>query len=598
MIKPIILFLLFCAEIFSAQSTFNYTRDWGTYYGAVRNSSTGVDLSATEDLFGSIHADASLYNGTNTLYHNQFITSGMQGFGSGNDNRLEGKFNSNGTIQYSTYALLTNSGTGNNADYVRMIHREPNGSYYMIERRSAQNNTSTPGAWLTDFVELTSDNKTLLLAKHDSMGNLLWRTYIPGVSPTVEITSDENGNLYLSGLTNYQNLGDSNSFQQGFVISYSNGNIRPNSFILKLSSSGQRMWATYYPATSVNALNTYAGNLYIITGSDFIATDAVLATAGTFQQTKTNFSIAKFNAVSGQRMWGTYYGFGYGSGPTFIKANETGLYTLGTTYDFDGATGYFSTPGAYQMSTAGTLDIFLTKFNQNGNRIWSTYFGGTAVQEATGFDIKSDKILFSGYTTSASLASPNSFVQTKPNPGKFDHFFSMFNTDGERLFTSYYGGTDPYNFIAQNIKCFFSRNTDAFYLFGTTQNRYGYTTENAWQNAIIYPTANNVGDVTTFIAKFTSKFLSSSESTKDVSIQLFDNPNNGNFTLEGTLLEKEKCSVQLYDASGKLVYKENLSKNKIQKFNLESILSSGFYALSLKHADGSVIKNFKILVKK
>src|SRR5690606_37277338 len=43
-----------------------------------------------------------------------------------------------------------------------------------------------------------------------------------------------------------------------------------------------------------------------------------------------------------------------------------------------------ATPNSYQSqsSLAGTVDAFLVKFDKNGNRIWGTYFGGTEREDA------------------------------------------------------------------------------------------------------------------------------------------------------------------------------------------------------------------------
>lgn len=105
-------------------------------------------------------------------------------------------------------------------------------------------------------------------------------------------------------------------------------------------------------------------------------------------------------------------------------------------------------------------------------------------------------------------------------------------------------------------------------------------------------------DYTCFIAKFTPKNLSTSESTKTDQIKLFNNPNNGNFYITGDLLSTANYKIHLFDISGKLIYKEDLPKGKIHKFSLENLLVSGTYILNLTTDTGEALKTFKLIVKK
>lgn len=87
---------------------------------------------------------------------------------------------------------------------------------------------------------------------------------------------------------------------------------------------------------------------------------------------------------------------------------------------------------------------------------------------------------------------------------------------------------------------------------------------------------------------------SETDSTKD--LVLFNNPNNGNFSLQGSILQKEFCSVHIYDASGRMVFSSQLSKNKVQHFGLEHRLAKGNYLVKVKGGSKQQLKVFKMTV--
>lgn len=140
----------------------------------------------------------------------------------------------------------------------------------------------------------------------------------------------------------------------------------------------------------------------------------------------------------------------------------------------------------------------------------------------------------------------------------YDLVFSMFDAvTGGRIFASYYGSIQPNpNSAYAGLSGKFSDTGDSFYLYGYTSSQAGYTESNAFQSNIIFPAAVTNG-ITGFLVRFSSKTLGTSETASADDLQLFDNPNNGNFSIRGKILEKEKCSFKLYDRQ------EDLSPKKI-----------------------------------
>ncbi len=134
------------------------------------------------------------------------------------------------------------------------------------------------------------------------------------------------------------------------------------------------------------------------------------------------------------RIWGTY--FGGDTAETEVNVcvdNSSNAYITGYT---NSSTKIAST-GAYQQFIANftTSDIYIAKFNPNGGRVWSTYYGGTGYDDAADicFD-GSDNILVVGHAESAGMSTPGAH-QTSPTGG----LLAKFSSDGFRVWATYYG---------------------------------------------------------------------------------------------------------------------------------------------------------------
>jgi hypothetical protein len=172
-------------------------------------------------------------------------------------------------------------------------------------------------------------------------------------------------------------------------------------------------------------------------------------------------------------------------------------------------------------------------------------------------------------------------------------FFTKFDTDGNRLWTSYYGGPDNAIDNATEEISVKIKDANTFYLYGNTSALTDISTANSAQPSILLPNGTSVG----YIARFDLKEpLSTSESEINKDLVLYNNPNNGIFTIEGDLLQKRNCTLRIYDLSGKIIVQQNMSKERKQIFNFHSKLVNGSYIIQVYDKD-SLLKNFKIIVK-
>ncbi|WP_100076107.1 T9SS type A sorting domain-containing protein [Chryseobacterium camelliae] len=597
-LRPL-LFIL-ASSVLSAQS-FSYERSWATYYGGI---SSGIREVYEDSSMNLSVSGSSAYPGGSIIpsidYYNQFVSPGgnlFTAFTNPSINKLIGQFSPSGALTFAEYHPQGNS----YAEAIYPILRDEQGNQYEIEFNINSFPALSFGTWLSTHT-LASD---IILAKYDANGTLLWKTFLPSTGSVLLLKADSTGNVYFTGSTAQQNLGDPGTYHPGFATVYDSTGTQllDNHYVVKLNPQGQKVWATYIPTQAINDIEVSEGKLYIAGNADLDTNASELATPGTFQQSKAGQSITCLNTLNGQRLWGTYYGVPGNSveaGVINIRANATGVYMVGNTW----APGnYYATENAYKTSTTDGFDFFLTKFNDSGNRIWSTYLGSDGYEVAVGYkssDIKDDKILISGLSSgNHNMASPGAFVSTKPSPGFNDLFFSMFNASGEHIFTSYYGGSHTTTVVTQSISPSFSENSDGFYLYGNTENQNGFTTSNGNQQSIILPSGFNKG-IAGFIAKFSPKTLSTSDTAPAEDLVVYNNPSNGNFTLKGSVLKREPHLVTLHDLSGKLIYSKHIRNNATQQehFNLEPVLTEGNYLLSVKKADETLIKTFKLTIRK
>lgn len=601
---------LFVAVYCTAQ-TFNYERTWGTYFGGTNTRPVHLyENNLQQVLLDGVSGVEYLSPAPTSTYYNQFITNGAQGFIS-SSNTTSNDF----TIIFSSTASLQKFEYRTEK---KIIHREKNGNYFTI----ANTGTPTTGVWLNTPVEPANNIgvSNRLLEKYDGNNNLIWRTYVPsleyeGNSYYKSVLTDSSGNIYIFGLTLWQSLGDPGTAFPNFTPNTTPGVILPNVFVAKLNPQGQKIWATYLPASYDVHTSLYNNDLYVASLSDINAADNQLSTPGSFQSIKAETSITKLNATNGARLWGTYYGNSsvQNSGIQSMVAQADGVYILGVIYNTMGnSNGYFASTGAFQsQSPGGEYDLYIAKFDvDDGDRTWGTYYGTPNNDARTGsaftnMDVKNNKILIAHVQNgNINFTTQGAYKTTKPTTSAYDIVFSMFDPNGgennaSRIFTSYYGGSPlNVNFANVGVSCKFAENEDAFYLFGYTNNPTEYTEPNAIQSSIIYPSSTPNNGYAGFLAKFSLKTLGVSNEILSKDLQLFNNPNNGNFALQGDILAKENCSVSIFDASGRILMQKQLGKTKKQDFQMQNILSSGNYLVEVKGEKQHPFKTFKMIVNK
>lgn len=272
---------------------------------------------------------------------------------------------------------------------------------------------------------------------------VVWATYYgnTGYEIAEACAVDLNGNIYMRGGTTSTSGIAAGGYQT------SPGFMGLPGFVAKFNSAGQRLWATYTDGTS--ALFTQiavdvAGNVYV-TGEtaeywDFNATVHQSVYGGG----SLDAYLIKINA-NGTLGWKTYYG---GDGDDYGKSCSVdangNVYLTGYTT----STNNIATAGAFKPAYTSDpdyqpYDAYLVKFSNAGTRLWGTYIGGNNSDLAESCSVDaSGNVYIAGRTSSTNGIGYNGFKNIKASSSAVIAMLVKFNSNGQRLWGTYYGGEE------------------------------------------------------------------------------------------------------------------------------------------------------------
>jgi gliding motility-associated-like protein len=272
------------------------------------------------------------------------------------------------------------------------------------------------------------ENKKIII---DPVPVRLWGTYFGGSSGEFpgSINIDSNNNVLISG-----NTGSSNNIATAGpnTSGYSNG----GSFIAKFDPNGNLLWSSYYPFSTYNLKIAFNGNMCIY--GNTLNANGFIPSPGCFQPIKDVYTSAYLIMLNsaGAKIWGTYYGGNQNENINSVTFDNIGnIYVVGATNSSDN----FSTPGAHQIEkpSIGYYDTgFIAKFDNNGNRIWGTFYGGLAADGFFDCSISSDNYLYAVGTHNSQngIVTPGAYQTTFNGTGGM---IIKFDLDGNRIWGTY-----------------------------------------------------------------------------------------------------------------------------------------------------------------
>lgn len=265
--------------------------------------------------------------------------------------------------------------------------------------------------------------KDSYLAKYDSDGNQQWIKQFGTLTfdESFRLTTDTNGNIYVGGHT-VGSLGAPNkNLGQNFGNPNDFGFPSTDSYIAKYDSDGNQQWIQQFGTVTLD------DNWGVATDKDgnVFATGNTRGDLGGQNAGFYDGWLTKLDKKDGHVEWIKQFGT-----PDYDFVWDMKTDSAGNCY----ITGY--TLGDLGGKNAGGSDIWLAKFDTNGNQVWIKQFGtdGDDAPFYQGLEVDShDNIFLAGHTDS-NLGGTNA--------GSYDVWVSKYDTNGNQLWLKQFGTPD------------------------------------------------------------------------------------------------------------------------------------------------------------
>jgi hypothetical protein len=495
-------------------------RLWGSYYGGTGNE---VILSMCTDPGGNV-----ILCGETDSPENIATPGAWQDSLAGDGDAFLVKFSPDGIRLWGTYF------GGPSQDVGWSCRTDTVGNIYLSGHTLSSSGIASPGA----HQAILRGERDAFLAKFTTDGQLLWATYYGGSVQEAGYGCDAapDGTVYLAGYTNSPDyIPTPGAHQQVPGGDY-------DGFLAKFSSSGQRIWGTYYGGAGTDAASgcriSPQGELYLAGSTN---SPGSIATPGSYQPVNGgdfDAFLVQFT-TGGQRVWGTYYGGTLADQSVAAVIDPGGNILIG---GYTQSADNIASPGSYQPALAGMTDGFLVKFSAAGSREWGTYYGGDLYEEiralASG---ENGDVYLGGHTySSEGIASPGSFQPS--SGGDRDAFFTCLDSSGSRKWGTYYGGTgdDAGYGVA-------GRSPDEVYLAGYAGSVEGIATPGAFQPGF------GGGDRDGFMVRFTETPVGIRDATTP-GFRIYPNPSPGFVTVTGILSRSVPGRLRIYNLLGEEIF--------------------------------------------
>jgi hypothetical protein len=576
---------------------FNNTgvRQWATYVGG---SGEDRGYSCSTDPSGNVYM-SGISESTTAIAS---LASHQANHGGGIYDACLVKFNSSGTYQWGTYYGGTGSDVGNSCC------TDISGNVFLSGTTTSSANSTaiaSPGSHQTNYGGWTED---AFLVKFNASGIRQWGTFYGGNygDNGASCAADASGNIYLTGITDSQNgttIATPGSHQLLPPLSSSGPT---NAYLVKFNGAGTRLWGTYYGGTNDDHTRSCrvdaSDNVYI---AGFTASTNSIASNGhqnTYGGGMWDAFLAKFNGA-GVRQWATYYGgsgvdVGYG-----CSAGHAGeVYMVGYTASMTGTT--IATLGSHQPvynGIAGMNEAYLVKFACPVLGPTITANNSLCVGASLNFTAMVNNSNAVNYEwngphnfTSASLspvltnvdASNSGTYTLSVNDGLGCSEFAVISVSVNALPTILAGTSN--SLLCSGQSAVLTASGASTYLWSSNEVNAAITVSPA-ATAIYTVTGTDINGCsnTTLISQNVNDCTSLKSYSQKTSggVQLYPNPNTGNFWIEVSDLS----DIVIVNALGQPIYK-NIVSAGVNHISIKNKVAGVYFITLLSNNTSTILK--------
>lgn len=280
----------------------------------------------------------------------------------------------------------------------------------------------------------------MFVSKLDASGQFVWAKQISAIEVEgAALASDPLGNVYVTGY--FQGTADFDPGPGTFNLNSSN--ISEDIFVLKLSPSGNFLWAKSMGSVTHDRGNSIAvdnaGNVY--TTGLFTGTSDFDPGSGTFTLTSVGLKdvfVSKFdpagNFISAFKLGGQNDDAG-----NSIAVDAVGnIYTTGF---FEGIGNFNPGQGTVYLTSFGGPDIFISKLDASGNCIWAKNMGGFSTDKGYSLALDASGNVYStGFFYATADFDPGPATYTLTSTTSSNIFVSKLDASGNFLWAKNLSG--------------------------------------------------------------------------------------------------------------------------------------------------------------